>query len=256
MPRGAALGPAILIVLAGLGVAAAFAPAWDSYTLRTATGQTQYLTAGDAFANPAAVIVGDVAVMVALAAVVIAAAAWRPVRHGAILLAGAIIPMAAQAISALVQAGEATSPQQFGLTPAQAAAIGLTIDNGLTPAFWIYCVLLVTLAVSCLWMFFTPATTLPATTVPVTALPATTLPAPAPAGDVPGDVPPATPAQSAAAERDASGWNPTWYVATPDASGVSSPEAPVPAAADTPPEATGHQPGATGHQGAEHDQAT
>ena len=38
--------------------------------------------------------------MLALAAVVIAAAFWRPVRHGAVLLAGAVIPMAAQAISA------------------------------------------------------------------------------------------------------------------------------------------------------------
>ena len=39
-PRGASLGPVILLVLAGFGAAAAFAPAWDSYTLRTATGLT------------------------------------------------------------------------------------------------------------------------------------------------------------------------------------------------------------------------
>jgi hypothetical protein len=155
-PRGSELGPVALLVLAGLGVAAAFAPAWDSFTLRTAAGQSQSLTAGNAFSNPGLVIAGDVAVMVALAAVVIVAALWRPVRHGAVLLAGAVIPMAAQAISALVQAGGSTSPTQFGISPAQASQIGLTISSGVTPAFWVYCGFLVALAVSCAWMLFTP----------------------------------------------------------------------------------------------------
>ena len=155
-PRGAEFGPVVMLVLAGLGVAAAFAPAWDSYILRTAAGQSESLTAGNAFSNPGPVIAGDIAVMVALAAVVILAALWRPVRYGAVLLAGAAIAMAAQAISALVQAGGATSPIQFGITPAQATQIGLTIDAGLTPAFWIYCGFLVALVVSCAWMLFTP----------------------------------------------------------------------------------------------------
>ena len=155
-PRGAALGPAMLLVLAGLGTAAAFAPSWDSFTLHSAAGQTQTITLGNAFAEPGPVIAGNVIVMVALAAVVIVAALWRPVRHGAVLLAGAIIPMAAQAISALVQIGEATSPAQFGFTPAQASQLGLTISAGLTPAFWIYCVFVVVLVVSCAWMLFTP----------------------------------------------------------------------------------------------------
>ncbi len=155
-PRGGELGPVVMLVLAGLGVAAAFAPAWDSYVLRTAAGQSQTFTEGNAFANPGLVIAGNVAVMVALAAVVIVAALWRPVRYGAVLLAGAAIPMAAQAISALVQAGGTTSPTQFGLTPAQAKQLGLTIDSGLTPAFWIYCGFLVALVVSCAWMLFAP----------------------------------------------------------------------------------------------------
>ena len=155
-PRGAELGPVVMLVLAGLGVAAAFAPAWDSFTLRTAAGQSQSLTAGNAFSNPGLVIAGDVAVMLALAAVVIAAAFWRPVRHGAMLLAGAVIAMAAQAISAAVQVGGGASPTQFGISPAQASGIGLTISSGLTPAFWIYCGFLVALAVSCAWMIFTP----------------------------------------------------------------------------------------------------
>jgi hypothetical protein len=155
-PRGSQLGPAVLVILAGLGTAAAFAPAWDSFTLRTAAGQTQSLTAGNAFANPALVIAADVAVMVALAAVVVAAALWRPTRHGAVLLAGATIPMAAQAISALVQVGEPASPAQFGISSAQASQLGLTISSGLTPAFWIYCMFVIALIISCAWMLVSP----------------------------------------------------------------------------------------------------
>lgn len=155
-PRGAAIGRAVLVVLSGLGVAAAFAPAWDSFTLHTAAGQVETLTAGNAFSNPGLVIAGDVFVMIALAAVVIAAALWRPVRHGAVLLAGATAAMVAQAISALVQVSQTPAPSQFGISSAQASQLGLTISAGLTPAFWIYFGFLVALIVSCVWMLFTP----------------------------------------------------------------------------------------------------
>lgn len=154
-PRWRERRPVLLLAgatLAALGAAAAFAPSWDSYTLRTATGVTQSLTAGNAFANPAPVIAGNVAVMAALVLVVIAAALWRPARLGAALLAGAIVPMVAQAISALVQSGEATSPAQLGISPAQAAQAGLTISSGLTAAFWIYCAFVVALVVTWAWM--------------------------------------------------------------------------------------------------------
>jgi hypothetical protein len=141
-----------LAVLAALGTAIAFVPSWDSYTLRTAAGVSQYVTAGNAFANPALVIAGDVAVMVALVAAVLVAGLWRPIRLGAALAAGATIPMAAQAISAFVQLGEPVSPLQFGITPSQAAQAGLTISSGLTAAFWVYCTFLVALLLACLWM--------------------------------------------------------------------------------------------------------
>jgi hypothetical protein len=199
-PRGAALGPAVLLVLAGLGTAAAFVPSWDSFTLRTAAGQTQTFAAGNAFSNPGAVIAGNVVVMVALAAVVIAAALWRPARYGAVLLAGAIIPMAAQAISALVQVGEPASPTQFGFTPAQASQLGLTISTGLTPSFWIYSVLVVVLLVSCAWMLFIPLTS------QETAVAAS-------AGLRPGD--------------DADAAVPTWHVARADAYDMAGPPPPA-----------------------------
>jgi hypothetical protein len=151
-----------LAVVAALGVVITFWPSWDSYTLRTAAGQVHSLTAGNAFSNPAAVIVGDVAVMVALVLVTVAAALWWPVRLGAVLLAGALIPMVAQAISALAQLGEGVSSAQFGISSAQASQLGLTISQGLTPVFWIYCVFVVALAVICGWLFVIPRRTSPA----------------------------------------------------------------------------------------------
>ena len=138
---------------AAVGTAITFAPSWDSYTLRTPAGVVHTLTAGNAFANPAPVIAGNVAVMAALVLAAVAAALWRPARLGAALLAGAAIPMVAQAISALIQAGEAVSPAQFGISPAQAAQAGLTISSGLTPVFWVYGVFVVLLAVTCGWLF-------------------------------------------------------------------------------------------------------
>jgi hypothetical protein len=155
-PHSDDMGPVVMLMLAALGTAIAFAPSWDRFTLHNAAGVTQTLTEGNAFANPAAVIVGDVAVMVAVVAVVAAAALWRPIRLGAALLAGAIIPMAAQAISALIQVSQTASPAQFGLSPAQAAQIGLTINSGLTAAFWIYCAFLVALIASFAWMLIPP----------------------------------------------------------------------------------------------------
>jgi hypothetical protein len=141
------VGRLVAILVAGLGVAVAFAPSWDSFTLRTASGQSESLTAGNAFANPAAVIAGDVMVMVVLVAVLAVAALLRPARWGAVLLIGAVIPMAAQAISAVIQLTEAAAPSQFGISAAQARAAGLTISSAGTAAFWVYCAFVIALLV-------------------------------------------------------------------------------------------------------------
>jgi hypothetical protein len=180
-PRVADAGPVALLLLAAIGTVAAFAPSWDSYTLTQAsTGASETITAGNAFANPAAMIAGNVAVMVAVVGVAVLAALWRPARHGAALLAGAILPLAAQAISALIQAGEPATPSMFGISPSQAQASGLTISSGLTPIFWVYCVFVISLLISCAWMLTAPQ---------YHAMPAT------PLHPAPGHVPPA---QSAA----------------------------------------------------------
>jgi hypothetical protein len=165
-PEGHETGAVLALVLAALGAAIAFAPSWDSFTLKTAAGVTQSITEGNAFANPGLVIAGDVAVMVALVAVAVVAALWRPVRLGAALLAGAIIPMAAEAISAIVQLSEPISPTMFGILPAAAAQAGLTISAGLTPAFWIYCGFVVVMVVICARMLIPPRRVGPAATTP------------------------------------------------------------------------------------------
>jgi hypothetical protein len=145
-----------LAVLAAIGAAITFAPSWDSYTLRTAAGAVHSLTAGNAFDNPGAVVAGDVLVMVALVLVAAVAAVWRPIRLGAVLLAGAVIPMVAQAVSALAQLGEGVSSAQFGISSSEAQQLGLSISQGLTAWFWFYCLFVVALAVICGWMWSVP----------------------------------------------------------------------------------------------------
>ncbi len=165
-PRGSAqlltLGLATVIAI---GAAIAFAPSWDSFTVREPNGTLHHFTAGNAFANPGPVIAADVIVMILFVAVVVVAALWRPVREGAVLLAAAIVPFLAQAISAPVQLAQAAS-LQFGLTPAQAAREGLTITSGLTAAFWIYCVLVAALIALCAWMFVPRRPVPPGSTAP------------------------------------------------------------------------------------------
>jgi hypothetical protein len=153
--RGQAMAPVVTImfaILAAVGVAIAFAPSWDRFTLSTATGLSQTLTEGNAFDNPGWIIAGNVVVMVLLVVVTLVAAGWRPVRLGGVLLIGAAVPMVAQAISAAVQMAEPVAPAQFGISSAQASAAGLTISSGLTASFWLYCAFLVVLMATCAWM--------------------------------------------------------------------------------------------------------
>jgi ABC-type transport system involved in multi-copper enzyme maturation permease subunit len=156
-PRARDAGPVTLLLLAAVGAVATFVPSWDSYTLSQAsTGATETVTAGNAFANPGVVIAGNVAVIVAVIGVAVLAALWRPVRHGAVLLAGMVVPLAAQAISALIQASQPASPGLFGISQNQASAAGLTVSSGLTPIFWVYCVFVISLLISCAWMSTAP----------------------------------------------------------------------------------------------------
>ena len=225
-PRAQETGPLLMLLLAGLGTAAAFAPSWDKFTITASNGASRTITAGNAFANPGLVIAGDVLVMAALVAVVVVAALWRPARLGAALLAGATIPMAAQAISALVQLGEASPAQQVGLSPSQASAAGLTVTAGPTPVFWVYCIFVGALIACCAWLLLAPAQDparpAPAWPVPPGRAPGATRPAaddrtPAMAGA------PATPGAIATASEPTLADAPT--VAAPVTSATSQPPA-------------------------------
>jgi hypothetical protein len=173
--------PLVALVLAAVGTAIAFAPSWDSFKL-TANGVSQVVTAGNAFANPAPVILGDVLVMAAIVVVAIIAALWRPTRLGGALVAGAIVPMVAQIVSAIVLLREPTSPLQFGISQAQAGRLGLTISNGLTPMFWVFCAFVATMILLCVWMLIsresTPLQAFPYGGGPVSAAPADVTAAP------------------------------------------------------------------------------
>jgi hypothetical protein len=153
--RGREIPVMATLVVAALGTAIAFAPSWDRYTLSTATSGSQTFTAGNAFSNPGPVIVGEVAVMLALFAVVVIATLWRPGRLGWALAAGAAVPMVAQAISAVVQITTPTSPAQFGISSSAAAQAGLKISAGLTGAFWAFLAFMLVMIIGCIWLAIT-----------------------------------------------------------------------------------------------------
>jgi hypothetical protein len=117
----------ITLLLAAPGAAVAWVPPWDRIGSSTCC---------NAFDDPKLALVGDVAFLLAIAAVAIAVSIWRgPVRLAAALLGGAIVAMAAQAIGAFV--GSARS------------------GYGLTPAVWIYSAFVAALTVYCVRMIVT-----------------------------------------------------------------------------------------------------
>jgi hypothetical protein len=184
-PAGRPLTLGALLVTVSVGIAITFAPSWDSYLLRDPAGLSQTVTLGNAFSNPAPVIVGDVATMLAVVAVIVAAVLWRQARLGVVLAAGALVPMVAQAVSAIIGVTETTSPAQLGISPSAAAAAGLTISNGLTPVFWIFCAFVIAAIIACAALATSPepvgmvsaATVLAATGQAGPTAPAATVPA-------------------------------------------------------------------------------
>jgi hypothetical protein len=156
-PHGHEIVPTITLIVASIGAVVAFAPSWDRYTLQAATaGVTRTITEGNAFSNPGVIIAGNVSVMVLVLAVMVVAALWLPRRLGAAVAAGAIIPLVAEVVSAMVQISQGLTPAQAGFTQAQASALGLTITSGLTPMFWVFCAFTATLILLSLWLVLTP----------------------------------------------------------------------------------------------------
>ena len=228
-PRARETGPLVMLLLAAIGTAVAFAPSWDKFTITASNGVTRTITAGNAFANPGLVIAADVLVMVALVAVVAVAALWRPPRLGAALLAGATIPMAAQAISALVQLGEASPAEQVGLSPSQAAAAGITVTAGPTAVFWVYCIFVGALIACCAWLLLAPAHD-PAHD-PARPAPAWPVPPPGPAPEATRPADDRTLAMAGAPAQTTAGS--TTLTGTPPAPDATTQSAPVMASSTT-----------------------
>jgi hypothetical protein len=134
-----------------LGAAVSFAPSWDRYVLfAPAIGRTEVVTAGNAFANPGVVVAGNVAVMVFFVALIFLALIWRPLFLGAAVLAGALLPLVTQLLSAVVQP---TPPlAYFGITSARAAQVQLQITAGFTVWFYLYSAFVALLVL--VWAFF------------------------------------------------------------------------------------------------------
>jgi hypothetical protein len=203
---GREIGFAAALIAAGVGAAITFAPSWDRYVVTTVSA-SQTMTEGNAFANPGPVIVGNVAVMVAVVAVLVAAALWRPARIGWALAAGAIIPLVAQLISAAVEMAQ-PALTQLGITKSDASTLGLTGSSAsFTGWFWAYCAFVVVLVLMCAWLAARPDRSMTAAPLypgPAAGWPGVTAAAgpgmTAPAG--PGSQPPAGGQASAGAPAD------------------------------------------------------
>jgi hypothetical protein len=154
-PRGRPVAWGHPVVVAGgigaLGAAVAFALPWDSYTLTTATtGASQTTTAGDVFANPGAIIAGNVVTMALIVGVLLMAVAWRPTVVGVTILTGALVPLAAQVFATLAQPIPALS--EFGITAAQAAEGEVSVTASYTGWFYLYCAFAAALVVLAGWI--------------------------------------------------------------------------------------------------------
>jgi hypothetical protein len=142
--------------IGALGAAVAFALPWDSYTVTTAlTGSTQTITAGDVFANPGAIIAGNVITMILIVGVLVLAIARRPRLFGVHLVAGALVPLVAQVFATLAQPLPPLS--NFGITAIQEAEGQVSLAGSYTGWFYLYCAFVAALVVLAGWIASAPS---------------------------------------------------------------------------------------------------
>jgi hypothetical protein len=154
-PRGkpAAWGRPLVVAggIGALGAAVAFALPWDSYTVTTAaTRASQTTTAGNIFANPGAIIAGNVVTMALIVGVVVMAIAWRPAVVGVTILTGALVPLAAQVFATLAQPVPPLS--DFGVSSSEALAGQISVAGSYTGWFYLYCAFAAALVVLAGWI--------------------------------------------------------------------------------------------------------
>jgi hypothetical protein len=141
-----------LLGAVGIGAAVTYALSWNTLTFATAEGELQTLAQGNISSQGGMDIFGSVLVMAAVIAVPVIAGLWRSTRVGAALLAGLLVPVVAQGISAVIETHDQTAQYASSLK----SGGDTFISYGLTPSFWLYCLFGVALVVSCAWMLFSP----------------------------------------------------------------------------------------------------
>lgn len=134
-PHERAAWTVLVVILAAL-VAGAFLPAWDhALAVSTSTGQSVTKSLGNAFSGPWQQVVGTVIAALALFVVPVVAIRLRNKAIGAALVAGGLVVLASQFVSAVIQVGEAVPAADFGISPTQARDLGLSLSLKLTGWF-------------------------------------------------------------------------------------------------------------------------
>jgi hypothetical protein len=132
-PQNRALAPAAVLLIAALGIALAYGPLSFSFTWPGGS-----LISGDLYPfSPSLTSFANVFLMAIFVVAVVAAVLWVPARLGAAMAAGALVPMALQAVWTLIAIAQ--------YVPASAA-------GGVTPAFTAYCAFVIVGALACGWL--------------------------------------------------------------------------------------------------------
>jgi serine/threonine protein kinase len=136
-PRAAVTPLGLVMVSAAIGTAITFLPSWTKVTW-VQHGTSHTITSKGVLAMGGVIAAGNVVVIVALIAIAIVAAVRRPICDGAVMLAGAIVPMIAGAAYFLIL----DSVRAYHHA-------SIVVSYRESPDFWIYCLLLIVLVASC-----------------------------------------------------------------------------------------------------------
>lgn len=126
----------LLVVVLAAVVAGAFLPAWDhAVAVSTQSGQTVTRSLGNAFNGPWQQVLGIALAAAALLVVPAVAVRMRDKAAGAAAAVGALLVLASQLVSAVVQVDEPVPAADFGIGSAQAHSLGLSLSLKLTGWF-------------------------------------------------------------------------------------------------------------------------
>ena len=139
-------------IVAALSVVT-FALPWDRYQVVVgATGQSQTVTAGNAFSNPGSLIACELIVMAAMVVLLVWPVLMRSLHLAAAVFAGALVPLVAQVFSAALE--PAPSLSAFGISPQAAVQQAVRLGAGFTTWFYLYCLSIALLILLGAWMVF------------------------------------------------------------------------------------------------------